>query len=368
MKTAARSTQTTKTSRYATDQQKWQAVLRKDRRADGQFFFAVKTTGIYCRPSCPSRPAKRENVSFYHSPPEAEKVGFRACQRCHPKGPDLAQQQAAAVIAACRTIEQAEELPSLHQLAAQAHLSPSYFHRIFKAATGLTPQGYAMAHRSGRVQKALSHRKTVTEAIYASGFNSNGRFYATSTQMLGMKPREYRQGGLGATIRFAIGECSLGSILVASSAQGVCAILIGDDPDALARDLQGRFPKAKLIGGDRRFEKLVAQVVGFIETPKIGLNLPLDVRGTVFQRRVWKALQQIPIGSTATYSQIAQRIGLPKAVRAVAGACAANALAVAIPCHRVVRRDGNLSGYRWGVERKRALLQREKGSAFLQTQ
>jgi AraC family transcriptional regulator of adaptative response/methylated-DNA-[protein]-cysteine methyltransferase len=360
MKTAARSTRKTKTSRYATDQQKWQAVLQKDPRADGQFFFAVKTTGIYCRPSCPSRPAKRENVSFYHSTQEAEKAGFRACQRCKPQGPDLDQQQTAAVVAACRTIAQAEELPPLSQLAAQARLSPSHFHRIFKAVSGLTPQSYAMAHRSGRVRKALSHRKTVTEAIYASGFNSNGRFYATSTQMLGMKPREYRQGGLGATIRFAIGKCSLGSILVASSAKGVCAILIGDDPDALARDLQDRFPKAHLIGGDLQFEKRVAQVVGFIEAPKIGLNLPLDVRGTAFQRRVWKALQDIPIGSTATYSQIARRIGLPQAVRAVAGACGANALAVAIPCHRVVRKDGSLSGYRWGVQRKRALLQREK--------
>ena len=245
------------------------------------------------------------------------------------------------------------------ELAKAVSMSPSYFHRVFKAATGLTPKAYANAHRSDRVQKALPRWNTVTEAIYESGFNSNGRFYAESSKILGMKPKEYRNGGLGNTIRFAVGECSLGSILVASSERGVCAIFLGDDPDALARDFQDRFPKANLVGGDAEYEKLVAKVVGFIETPKIGLDLPLDVRGTAFQRRVWKELQQIPAGKTASYSQVADRIGLPKSVRAVAQACGANAVAVAIPCHRVLRRDGNLSGYRWGVERKRALLARE---------
>ena len=202
--------------------------------------------------------------------------------------------------------------------------------------------------------------QTVTEAIYESGFNSNGRFYADSSKMLGMKPKEYRDGGTGTTIRFAIGECSLGSILVASSEKGVCAISMGDNPDALARDLQDRFSKAKLIGGDRDFEKTVAKVVGLIEAPRVGFDLPLDVRGTAFQQRVWQALREIPVGSTASYTEVAVRIGLPKAARAVAQACGANALAVAIPCHRVLRTDGDLSGYRWGVERKRVLLEREK--------
>ena len=268
-------------------------------------------------------------------------------------------QHARAVVTACRMIKKADEFPNLDELAEAVSMSPSHFHRVFKAATGLTPKAYANAHRSDRVQRALPRWNTVTEAIYESGFNSNGRFYADSSKILGMKPKEYRNGGLGNTIRFAVGECSLGSILVASSEKGVCAILLGGDPDALARDFQDRFPKANVVGGDAEYEKLVAKVVGFIETPKIGLDLPLDVRGTAFQRRVWKELQQIPAGKTASYSQVANRIGSPKSVRAVAQACGANALAVAIPCHRVLRRDGNLSGYRWGVERKRALLARE---------
>ena len=240
-----------------------------------------------------------------------------------------------------------------------AGLSRFHFHRVFAKLTGQTPKAYALAHRAERMRRALPKRGTVTEAIYEAGFNSNGRFYAESSQMLGMAPKTFRAGGKGVAIRFAVGECSLGSILVASSEKGVCAILLGDDPNQLAQDLQDRFPKAELIGGDRSFERVVATEVGFVEAPERGLNLPLDVRGTAFQRRVWQALREIPAGSTASYTEIAKRIGSPKAVRAVAGACAANALAVAIPCHRVLRTDGHLSGYRWGVKRKRALLQME---------
>ncbi|MBV8587485.1 MAG: methylated-DNA--[protein]-cysteine S-methyltransferase, partial [Verrucomicrobia bacterium] len=232
-----------------------------------------------------------------------------------------------------------------------------------KAATGLTPKEYANAHRADRVKKALPKRETVTEAIYEAGFNSNGRFYAGSSRMLGMKPKEYRAGGAGNTIRFAIGECSLGSILVASSEKGVCAILMGNDPDALARNLQDLFPKANLVAGDETYEKLVAKVVGFIEAPRIGLNLPLDIRGTAFQQRVWKELQRISSGMTATYSEVANRIGLPNSARAVAQACGANKLAVAVPCHRVIRKTGDLAGYRWGVDRKQALLTRERMAA-----
>ncbi len=209
------------------------------------------------------------------------------------------------------------------------------------------------------MRRELGRNRTVTQAIYQSGYDSNGRFYAESRQVLGMTPTVYRSGGTDAEIRFAIGECSLGSILVASSELGVCAIMLGDDPEALARDLQDRFPRARLIGGDAEFEKLVSQVVGFVEVPALGLDLPLDVRGTAFQQRVWRALREIPAGKTASYTDIAGRIGSPKAVRAVAAACAANPLAVAIPCHRVVRTDGELAGYRWGVERKRALLDKE---------
>jgi AraC family transcriptional regulator of adaptative response/methylated-DNA-[protein]-cysteine methyltransferase len=350
----------TKRRKYASEDSRWQAIVEKDPKADGQFWTAVKTTGIFCRPSCPARTPNRENVTFYDSTEEAEKAGFRACKRCDPKGPGRAAQHAEIVATACRMIKEAEAYPNLDELAAAVKVSPFYFHRLFKAETGLTPKAYANAHRSDRVRKALPRRTTVTEAIYESGFNSNGRFYANSSKMLGMKPKEYRDGGTGNTIRFAIGECSLGSILVASSEKGVCAIFMGNDPDALARELQDRFPKANLVGGDREFEKLIAKVVGFIEAPKIGLDLPLDVRGTAFQRRVWKELQRIPIGSTSTYSKIANRIGSPKSVRAVAQACGANAIAVAIPCHRVLRKDGDICGYHWGVDRKRALLAKEE--------
>lgn len=363
MKTRSKAASQRSKAKYLTDKNRWQALLERDHNADGHFYFAVKTTGVFCRPSCPSRMPNRENVAFYETPQEAEKAGFRACKRCDPKSPSLAEKHATTVAAVCRMINEADELPTLEKLAASVNMSPFYFHRIFKQATGLTPKAYVMAHRSDRVQKALPKRGTVTEAIYESGFNSNGRFYADSSKMLGMKPKEYKEGGLGATIRFAIAESSLGPILVASSEKGVCAILMGDDPNALAQDLQDRFPKANLIGADEAYEKLVAKVVGFIEAPNIGLDLPLDVRGTAFQRRVWKALQQIPVGKTSTYSQIANQIGLPKAARAVAQACAANALALAIPCHRVLRTDGSLSGYRWGVDRKRALLNREEALA-----
>jgi AraC family transcriptional regulator of adaptative response/methylated-DNA-[protein]-cysteine methyltransferase len=241
-------------------------------------------------------------------------------------------------------------------------MSRFHFHRVFKSVTGVTPKAYAAAHRARRMREELPRRSTVTEAIYGAGFNSNGRFYATSTGVLGMTPANFRAGGVGASIRFAVGECSLGAILVAATGKGVCAILLGDAPEALVRELEDRFPKATLIGGDEGFEQWVAKVVGFVEAPALGLDLPLDVRGTAFQQRVWRALREIPAGSTASYTEIAERIGAPKSVRAVGQACASNAIAVAIPCHRVVRTDGALAGYRWGVERKRALLEREARS------
>lgn len=268
-------------------------------------------------------------------------------------------ERAARISQACRLIESAETALHLGELAAQVGMSAFHFHRVFKAETGLTPKAYATAYRARKLREELHAAGTVTDAIYDAGFNSSSRFYETSEKILGMRVKEYRAGGLGAVIRFAVAESSLGSILVAQSQRGICAILLGDDPDQLVRDLQDRFSKAELIGADGDFEQLVAQVVGFIEAPGIGLNLALDVRGTVFQQRVWQALREIPVGETASYTEIAKRIGAPKAVRAVAGACAANLIAVAIPCHRVVRCDGSLSGYRWGVERKRELLLRE---------
>ena len=343
----------------AIDNDKWAAVVRRDRSADNSFYYAVSTTGVYCRPSCAARLPRREHVQFYATRAEAEKAGFRPCKRCRPDEAPRAERQATAIAKACRLIEESDEVPGLDLLAAAAGMSRFYFHRVFRQITGLTPKAYAAAHRASRVRDELTRTSTVTEAIYEAGFNSSGRFYATSSQTLGMTPMDFRAGGAGASIRFAVGECSLGPILVAASGKGICAILLGDDAEALTRDLQDRFPNANLIGGDAEFERWMAQVVGFVEAPGLGLDLPLDIRGTAFQRRVWQALSEVPAGSTASYAEIAKKLGAPKAVRAVAQACAANALAVAIPCHRVVRTDGALSGYRWGVERKRTLLERE---------
>lgn len=339
---------------------RWQAVLARDPAADGRFFYSVETTGVYCRPSCRARTAKPEHVQFHRSRDEAEAAGFRPCRRCKPDQPSLREQHAAKVTEICRLLETAETEPSLAELAAIAGLSAFHFHRIFKAVTGLTPKAYAAAQRGNRVRKQLTKSQSVTDAIYDAGYNANSRFYQQSPQLLGMTPSDYRAGGTNSRICFALGECSLGSILVAASDIGICAIALGDDPHRLARELQDRFPQAELIGGDSAFEQWVAKVIGFVEAPGIGLDLPLDMRGTAFQQRVWQALRQIPIGAKVSYTDIARRIGAPKAVRAVAGACAANTLAVAIPCHRVVRSDGGLSGYRWGVERKAELLRRER--------
>ena len=338
---------------------RWAAVVARDHRADGAFFYSVETTGVYCRPSCGSRLANPKNVRFHETAADAARAGFRPCRRCRPDQPTLEQLHAARVADACRVIETAEEMPTLAVLANGAGLSPYHFHRVFKATTGVTPKAYALAHRAKRVRHQLAEARTVTEAIYDAGFNSASRFYETSSQFLGMRPTDYRAGGIDTEIRFAVGQCSLGSVLVAQSAKGVCAILLGDDADVLVRDLQDRFPQAILVGGDIAFEQTVAKVIGFIEKPARGLDLPLDVRGTAFQQRVWAALRQIPIGSTVTYAEIASRVGAPNGARAVAQACGANALAVAIPCHRVVRTDGSLSGYRWGVSRKKSLLTRE---------
>ncbi|MBY8934180.1 bifunctional DNA-binding transcriptional regulator/O6-methylguanine-DNA methyltransferase Ada [Pseudomonas fluorescens] len=341
---------------------RWAAVLARDPQADGQFVYAVKTTGIYCRPSSLARLPKPQNVEFFDTAQQAEAAGYRPSKRASKDQSDVAVQHAATVATACRQIETAENPPALSELAETAGLSPFHFHRVFKAATGLTPRAYAAAHRSRRVREHLADGSSVTDALYEAGFNSNSRFYESANHLLGMKPGDYRAAGKNNDIHFAVGQCSLGAILVAQSERGVCAILLGDDPHQLVCDLQDQFRKANLIGADSGFEQLIAKVVGFIEAPAIGLDLPLDVRGTAFQERVWQALREIPLGSTASYAEIARRIGAPTSMRAVAQACGANRLAVAIPCHRVVRSDGNLSGYRWGVERKRQLLERETTS------
>ena len=341
------------------DDPRWARIVARDKMADGHLWYSVSSTGVYCRPSCPSRMANPQNVQLHDTLESAKATGFRPCRRCNPDGTSVEAENAALVARACRMIEDREEEPLLEELADAVGRSPSYFHRLFKATTGVTPKDYAAARRAEKVRLGLESGSSVTGAIYDAGFSSSGRFYEKSTRMLGMTPSQYRAGGANEEIRFAVGQTSLGAILVASTNKGVAAIFLGDDPDALVRNLQDRFPKAHLIGADHDYEGLVARVVGFVEAPRIGLDLPLDVRGTTFQERVWKALQEIPAGVTVSYAEIAKRIGAPGSVRAVAGACAANKLAIAIPCHRVIRNDGSLSGYAWGVERKRVLIDRE---------
>ncbi|MCP1557982.1 UNVERIFIED_ORG: AraC family transcriptional regulator of adaptative response/methylated-DNA-[protein]-cysteine methyltransferase [Methylobacterium sp. SuP10 SLI 274] len=335
------------------------AVAARDGGFDGRFVYAVRSTGVYCRPSCPSRAARPENLSFHAGSAEAEAAGFRPCRRCRPDEPALSKQQAEKITRACRLIEAAETPPSLDTLARAASLSPFHFHRIFKAVTGVTPRAYAQAHRAARAADSLAEGRTVTESVYAAGYGAPSRFYAGGAERLGMSPSAYRKGGAGERICFATDACALGLVLVAATVRGVCAILLGDDADALRHDLTARFPKAAIVAGDADFAATVAEVVRLVAAPGGTFDLPLDIGGTAFQQRVWQALRRIPVGTTATYAEIARAIGEPAAVRAVAMACGANALAVAIPCHRVVRSDGALSGYRWGTERKTALLAHE---------
>jgi AraC family transcriptional regulator of adaptative response/methylated-DNA-[protein]-cysteine methyltransferase len=345
------------------DETRWDAFVARDASFEGQFYIAVKTTGIYCRPGCPARLPKRANVRFFDTRDEAERAGFRPCKRCKPDRPSR-ELHAGKIAQACRLIETADEAPKLDDLAAAVGLSPYHFHRMFKQALGLTPKAYATAHRAKRVREGLGKGGTVTEAIYGAGFNSNGRFYANSWEMLGMTPSDFRSGASGQTIRYAIAKSSLGLTLVAASEKGVCAIFFGDEPEGLRKDLQATFPRAEIVSADKSFEKLTAKVLAFVDDPAKDLDLPLDMRGTAFQHRVWEALRRIPAGTTASYAEIARKIGKPKAVRAVARACATNRIAVAIPCHRVIGSNGSLTGYRGGIERKRALLAKEAKTKF----
>lgn len=337
---------------------RWNAIVSRDKSVDGQFLYSVRTTGVYCRPSCATKLAKPENVQFHDTREDAERAGFRPCKKCKPN--ESNDSRTAMVERICRLIDSAEENLPLLQLAREAGMSVSHFQRTFTETVGVSPKEYADARRAQRLRVALTGGQCVTDAIFEAGFNSTGRFYEQSNALLGMTPKCFKAGGRDCQIHFAIGQCTLGAILVGATAAGICAILMGDDPEELIRELQDRFANADLIGGDRAFEQLVATVVGFVEHPAIGLNLPLDIRGTAFQKRVWEQLRKIPPGTTLSYAQLAALIGSPKAVRAVATACAANPLAVAIPCHRVVRTDGALSGYRWGIERKRTLIDRER--------
>ncbi len=345
---------------FDTDAARRQALSSRDPAADGHFFYAVLTTGVFCRPSCAARPARPENLRFFASVASAQAEGYRACKRCRPDEPAKAQRDADTVARACRTIERADTPPSLDELAAEAGLSPFHFHRLFRRIAGVTPRAYAAAHRAGRARTALAQDDSVTTALFAAGFGSSARFYAEAPALLGMTPTAYRAHGAGETIRFAVGVASLGHVLVGATDKGVCAILLGDDPAALEADLRDRFSRASVAPAPDALAARLGQVLALVDDPRGGHDLPLDVRGTAFQRRVWEALQSIPPGETVTYGALATRLGSPRAVRAVAGACAANAVAVAIPCHRVIGASGALTGYRWGVARKRELLARER--------
>lgn len=345
---------------FSDDASRWRAVRQRDPAADDAFYYSVRTTGVYCRPSCPARLANRSNVRFHRTRREAERAGFRPCQRCRPDETPLIDRRRAAVAHACRLIDGAVDVPSLPVLAAAVDLSPYHFHRVFKMVTGVTPKAYAAARRVQRVRGELANGKSVTEALYGAGFNSSGHFYESASRELGMSPTTFRKGGPGIRIRFAVRESSLGHVLVAATEKGICAIFLGDNSDALVRELHDRFPRARIHPAPREFADWVARVVRLVENPGAEPDLPLDVRGTAFQVRIWQELRRIPAGETVSYTELARRIGRPTAARAVASACAANPVAVAVPCHRVVRTDASLSGYRWGVKRKAELLRRER--------
>jgi AraC family transcriptional regulator of adaptative response/methylated-DNA-[protein]-cysteine methyltransferase len=346
---------------FLADDKRWEALVKRDPQACGEFVYGVLTTGVYCRPACASRLPNRENVRFFESSEDAEQSGFRPCKRCKPEAAEWEQLPIRAVLEACRRIDAADAPPSLKELAAATGLSVFHFQRLFKKIVGVTPKQYTMQCRSNKLREHLARGSTVTEAMYDAGFGSSSRFYEKATPTLGMKPSTYKKGAQDVPIRFAIVPCFLGLVSVAATGQGICSIDFGDTAEALKETLRRRFPKATFLDPDPRFTDMVKKVLAFLENPHRGrFGLPLDVQGTAFQRRVWQALQQIPAGDTVSYTDIASRVGKPKAARAVARACAANTLAVAVPCHRVVRGDGRLGGYRWGLERKRVLLEQER--------
>jgi AraC family transcriptional regulator of adaptative response/methylated-DNA-[protein]-cysteine methyltransferase len=339
---------------------RWQALLSRDAGQDGRFFFAVKTTGIYCRPTCPSRRPNRANVLFFETPAQAEQAGYRPCKRCHPNGESIDARQTRAVQKACRLIEESDAIPGLAALAAAVGMSQSHFHRQFKRLLGVTPRQYAAGKRVKRLQEELQAGRPIADAIYESGYGSGSRVYEKSTATLGMTPADYRDAGKDQVVAYTLEKTELGWLLVAATNKGICSIEFGNDKQQLRANLERRFAAAHIDPTNQKLRGWVKEIVSFIRTPVHGLHLPLDIQGTAFQQRVWKALQQVPPGRTVSYAQLADAIGQPRAHRAVARACATNQLALAVPCHRVVRKDGQLGGYRWGVDRKRRLLAREK--------
>jgi AraC family transcriptional regulator, regulatory protein of adaptative response / methylated-DNA-[protein]-cysteine methyltransferase len=330
----------------------WTAVLRRDRAMDRRFVTGVLTTGIYCRPSCAARHPKRENVRFFATGAEASAAGLRACLRCRP---DEVSRDSAAVEAALKLIEAAEEPPSLDALATSAGYSPFHFHRLFKRATGVTPAAYARGKRARAMTETLADSRRVTDAIYDTGYSGPGRFYAEARDRLGMTPTRWRDGGRGETIRWATAETSLGTMLVAATGRGICRLSFDEGEDELRR----RFPHARIEPGGPAMAGLVERTVAAVEAPARPHDLPLDVRGTAFQEAVWRELSRIPPGESLSYAALAARAGRPNAVRAAGTACGSNQIAVLIPCHRARRGDGTPGGYAYGLERKARLLERE---------
>ena len=343
------------------DEQRWRAVLRRDLGKCPAFVYAVRTTGVFCRPGCASRTPLRQNVRFFDTPAAALMAGYRACKRCRPDQAVFIGPHADAIRRACERILRSVNEPSLAALAEGTALNPSRFRAIFKQTLGVTPKQFAHAARRSRLQAKLPQSASVTQAIYQAGFNTPSRVYENVDRLLGMPPAAYRQHGVKQHIRYATGDCYPGRLLVAVTQRGLCAIELGDRDQELVQQLRRHF-KAAQLAHDPSLADILARVVAFIEAPAQSLNLPLDIQGTVFQQRVWQSLQTIPAGETRSYRELAELVGQPSAVRAVASANARNKLAIVVPCHRVIGSDGKLHGYRWGVKRKAAILKREKNA------
>ncbi|HEV2333914.1 MAG TPA: bifunctional DNA-binding transcriptional regulator/O6-methylguanine-DNA methyltransferase Ada [Stellaceae bacterium] len=344
-------------------QQCWAALVSRDASADGAFVYAVRTTGVYCRPGCASRMPRRENVAFYEAPAAAEAAGYRPCKRCRPNEGSPADRHVAAIDRACALIRAQDTLPTLAELAATAGISRFHFHRVFRQITGATPREWGKAHRLDRFAARLDAGESVAGAVYAAGFGASSRAYEAASSGLGMTPGARRHGGRGETIRFTIVKTALGWALVAATSRGICMTALGDERAPLEAELRRRFPAALIWPADAALTAWAEEIVRFVTRPDAQPDLPLDIRGTAFQAQVWRALQKIPPGRTSSYSEVAAALGRPQAVRAVARAIASNNLALLVPCHRVVRSDGDLAGYRWGRERKRALIAREREAA-----
>lgn len=356
------------TSNRASDARLWRAVVQKDARFDGRFVFGVRTTGIYCRPSCPARRALRRNVAFFAAPELARQAGLRACKRCHPDRVGVLDPATERVLAICHYIRSAPaENLTLARLGRRFSLSPAHLQREFRKRVGLTPLEYVEACRMDQLKRALKEGASVSEAIYDAGFGSPSRVYERSNRTLGMTPRRYAQGAKDESIEYTVVPCALGNVLIAATSKGICAVKLGDDTEVLERELREEFPAATIAREDGLHPEWVRGVVALAAGQPTHADLPLDIRGTAFQQMVWKALRRIPAGQTRSYGEIARSIGRPEAVRAVAGACGANPTALLVPCHRVIQGNGGLGGYHWGVQRKRRLLDAEGGRDSLAT-